>query len=92
MHNIYIHKRPIFNYVITLKQRLSFQKSNSIEIYKINQVFNCYSKNVVYLIECRTCKSCILEKKPSILEVLQLSLDIERTTTKELIGNLKTRK
>ena len=40
----------------TFKTTSSFQKPNSIETYKINQVFDCNSKNVVYLIEYRTCK------------------------------------
>ena len=49
-------KRPICQLCKHFKTTSSFQKPNSIETYKINQVFDCNSKNVVYLIECRTCK------------------------------------
>ena len=37
------------------KSTSTFNKSNSNEIYDISGTFNCSSKNVVYLIECKVC-------------------------------------
>ena len=38
-----------------MKKTSTFKKRNSDEIYHIHKLFNCSSKDTVYLIECNQC-------------------------------------
>ena len=39
-----------------MKNTSTFESKHSNEVYQIKKTFNCNSKMVVYLIECRVCR------------------------------------
>ena len=48
-------KRPPCQLCINMKNTSTFKSKHSNEVYQIKKNFNCNSKMVVYLIECRVC-------------------------------------
>ena len=51
----YGRKKPLCHLCENMKDTCTFKSKHLNELHKINKEYNCYSKMVVYLIECEIC-------------------------------------